>query len=106
MPFKNILLLSLLISLLSACTWVKLSPEGKKARVLDASEVTNCSYVGRTTSTTTDKVVGVKRHDNAINQELASLARNAASRMGGDTVVADGGMTDGRQVFLVYRCIP
>ena len=103
---KNILLLPLFILLLSACTWVELSPEGEKARVLDASEVTNCTYVGRTTSTTTEKVVGVKRHDEAIKQELTSLARNAASRMGGDTVVADGEITDGRQVFLVYRCIP
>ena len=106
MSFKNLLLLPLFISLLSACTWVDLSPEGEKARVLDASEVTNCTHVGRTTSTTAEKVAGVKRHANAINYELTSLARNAASRMGGDTVVAEGEMTGGRQLFQVYRCIP
>jgi len=106
MSFKNIVALPLLFLLLPACTWVDLSPEGEKARVLDASEVTKCTYVGRTTSTTTAKVVGIKRHDNAINFELTSLARNAAGRMGGDTVVADGEIKDGKQVFQVYRCVP
>lgn len=106
MTLKKILPLSLLVSLLSGCTWVELSSDGEKARVLTAAEVTNCSYVGKTTSITTEKVVGVKRHDNAINNELISLARNAASRLGGDTVVADGPVESGRQTFLVYRCIP
>lgn len=106
MTLKNILLLPLLFSMITACTWVKLSDEGEKTRVLDASEVTNCTHVGKTTSKTTDVVVGVKRHDEAISLELVSLARNAASRMGGDTVVAEGEVVDGQQVFQIYRCMP
>ncbi|MCK5665224.1 MAG: DUF4156 domain-containing protein [Thiotrichaceae bacterium] len=96
----------LLILSLSACTTVKLTTEGEKARVLSADEVTKCTYVGKTTSTTTEKVVGLKRHDNALSLELVSLARNAASRLGGDTVVAEGPAEEGRQSFLIYRCIP
>lgn len=106
MSLNKILLTSLFILSLSACTWVELSSEGEKARVLSASEVTKCSFVGKTTSTTTEKVLGVKRHENAINDELISLARNSAIRLGGDTVVAEGEAVDGKQTFLIYRCIP
>lgn len=106
MLLKKFLLLPLLIFSLFACTTVKLTTEGEKARVLSAEEVTKCTYVGKTTSTTTEKVVGVKRHDNALSLELISLARNSASRLGGDTVVAEGPAEEGRQSFLIYRCIP
>ncbi|MCP4077849.1 MAG: DUF4156 domain-containing protein [Gammaproteobacteria bacterium] len=106
MRFKIILLLPLLIFSLSACTMVKLTAEGEKARVLSAEEVTKCTYVGKTTSTTTEKALGVKRHEDALNLELVSLARNAAGRLGGDTVVAEGPEKEGRQSFRVYRCIP
>ena len=103
----KITVLNLLIIIsLSACTMVKLTTEGEKARVLSAEEVTKCTYVGKTTSTTTEKALGVKRHDDALSLELVSLARNAASRLGGDTVVAEGPEAEGRQSFLVYRCIP
>jgi len=106
MSVKNILVTIILIFSISACTWVELTEEGEKARVLSASEVTSCTFVGKTTSSTTAKVIGVKRHDNAINDELVSLARNSAIRLGGDTVVADGPVEDGKQTFKVYRCIP
>ncbi len=100
-------ILSLLFILsLPACSWVKLTPEGEKVRVLSADEVAKCSFVGKTTSSTTDKVAGVKRHDNAINDELTVLARNAAMRLNGDTVVAEGVPSEGSQTFLVYRCVP
>jgi hypothetical protein len=38
--------------------------------------------------------------------ELEALARNEAALMGGDTVVAELPVKDGRQVFGVYRCQP
>lgn len=95
-----------LMMIVTGCTLVELNSEGEKARVLSASEVTGCKYVGKTTSTTTEKVVGVKRHEKAIIEELESLARNAAHRLGGDTVVAESEIVDGRQSFQVYRCVP
>ena len=93
------------VALSSACTWVDLSQQGEKVRVLDATEVSSCKLLGQTTSNTTAKVAGVRRHDNAINYELVALARNAAARMGGDTIVAEASESDGHQTFLVYRCI-
>jgi len=101
---KKLLFTSVLF--IQACTFVELTEQGEKARVLSADEVKHCVYVGKTTSTVTDKVVGVKRHQNAINFELTTLARNSAKNLGGDTVVADAPEVDGTQVFSVYRCIP
>ena len=106
MSINRILSISLLTVLVSACTWVELNEEGEKVRVLSAAEVTKCTFVGNTTSTITEKIVGVKRHENAINYELISLARNSAIKLDGDTVVADGPAVDGNQVFKVYRCVP
>ena len=104
---KKSLLTGLLLALtLSGCTFVNLSAQGEKVRVLSAEEVKACHYLGKTTSTTTDKAAGVKRHPNAILYELQSLARNAAVKLGGDTVVADAPESDGKQVFSVYRCVP
>ena len=103
---KKTITLFFLCLLITSCTTVKLTHEGEKARVLSKDEVTKCQYVGKTTSTTTDKVVGVKRHQIIINDELKMLARNAAHKLGGDTVVAENEEVDGRQTFLIYRCVP
>lgn len=102
---RSIIFVSLTLSLLSGCTFVDLTAQGEKVRVLQANEVTHCQYVGKTTAETTAKVAGVRRHPNAINFELQALARNGAQNLGGDTVVADAPENNGRQVFSVYRCI-
>ncbi len=96
----------LLALYMAACTWVDLSPQGEKVRVLEASEVTACERVGKTTVTTAAKVAVLERHDDKVESELSSLARNSAVNLGGDTVVAIGNPVDGRQVFEVYRCMP
>ncbi|MBC8210880.1 MAG: DUF4156 domain-containing protein [Gammaproteobacteria bacterium] len=102
---KSVTLCSIVL-MLSACAVVSLTVEGEKTRVLSAEEVTKCTYKGKTTSTTTDKLVGAKRHDKAVTEELLMLARNSAVNLGGDTVVADSEIKDGQQTFKVYRCVP
>lgn len=94
----------LLLSL-TACTWVTLTAEGEKVRVLSVDEVTHCQLLGRTTSNTAAEVAGVRRHDKAIQHELLTLARNSAVNLGGDTIVAETEMLDGKQTFKVYRCV-
>ncbi len=89
----------------SACSWVDLSKEGEKIRVLETSEVSTCKHLGQTTANTQEKALGVRRHDKAINQELTALARNAAAKMGGDTIVADGPEVGAKQTFLIYKCV-
>jgi hypothetical protein len=89
-----------------SCGWVELTAEGEKVRVLTASEVAKCQRLGKTTASVTEKVAGVRRHDEQILSELTIIARNAAINLDGDTVVAVGEEKDGKQVFDVYRCVP
>lgn len=91
---------------LCACTWVDLTPEGEKVRILTREEVSKCKKVGQTTSTTSAKLAGIKRHDNAILDELNNLARNSAINLNGDTIVPEGEMENGKLTYLVYRCVP
>lgn len=101
------LVMSLLIAAVvtSSCTWVKITPEGEKVRVLSKSEVTSCKKLGKTTTTLKDKIAGVKRNKEKVEKEMQALARNSAADMGGDTVVPISEVTEGRQIFDVYKCI-
>lgn len=91
--------------LLQGCAWVKLTPEGERARVLGAADVSNCTKVGMTTSTTRSHIAGFRRKSDSVQEELLALARNAAPELGGDTVVPLGEPQKGRQSFDVYRCV-
>jgi len=73
-------------------------------RLLTQSQVTNCQRIGTTTSTTTSRVVVVPRGSETVQTELVDLARNEAGLMGGNAIVADGTVVDGRQRFIVYDC--
>lgn len=91
--------------LLSACTWVKLTPDGEKARVLSAAEVTNCKKLGKTTVSLPDEIAGFERNPDKVIEDLQILARNSAVELKGDTVVPVGEHFQGKQTFDVYRCV-
>jgi hypothetical protein len=95
-----------LAGLLSACTWVQLTPEGEKVRVLEAGEVTKCQMLGQTTVSLAAKIVGIERHPEDVQKELNMLARNSAVDLRGDTVVPVTSVENGKQTFAVYRCLP
>jgi len=92
--------------LLSACTWVELSPKGEKVVVLTEDEVTQCEKVGQTVVMLRDSVAGFKRSPEKVQHELNTLARNSAHEIGGDAVVPVGEPKDGKQTFAVYDCRP
>lgn len=106
MKKTSLWIIAVLLPLLSACSFVKLTDQGEKVRVLNMSEVSKCTLLGHTTANTQPTAVGVDRHPEVIQEELESLARNSASNLNGDTVVAEGGIKDGSQRFAVYRCVP
>jgi hypothetical protein len=93
-----------LAAILSACTWVRLTEQGKGVRIVQASEVETCRKVGHATAQTTDRFAIFARTDRKIDEEIAFLARNEAARMGGNAIVPSGARSDGRQAFEVYRC--
>lgn len=93
-----------LSSLLSACTWVKVSAEGESVKLLTVAQAASCERVGATTSQALGKVGFVKRRETKLATELQTLARNEAAEMGGNAIVADGEIEEGRQRFVIYRC--
>jgi hypothetical protein len=93
-----------LAALLNACTWVKTTPEGESVRVASADAVKDCERKGKVTVSVKNRVSGVERKPTKVGTELATLARNEGALLGGDTVVAETAVADGRQVFGVYRC--
>jgi hypothetical protein len=46
----------------------------------------------------------VDRGSEKVQDELITLARNEAGTLGGNTIVPDGTIEEGRQRFVVYRC--
>ncbi len=91
--------------LVGCATALKLTPNGEKVRVLGPDEVDSCRLVGRTNASVTWVIAGVRRPDNVIVQELRVVARNAAARLGGDTIVPLTVVDEGQQSFQVYKCI-
>jgi hypothetical protein len=96
----------LLALYLTGCTWIDVSAQGEKVRLLSAAEVTGCKRVGKTTVKTAEKLAGLERYETKIQEELNTLARNSAVDLGGDTVVPVGTPVEGRQVYEVYHCMP
>ncbi|HXK56575.1 MAG TPA: DUF4156 domain-containing protein [Gammaproteobacteria bacterium] len=103
---KTLTLTGLLgILLTTGCTWVKPTPGGEKVRVLDADEVSTCKALGTTTVSLVDKIAGISRNPQKVEKELQTLARNSASRIGGDTVVPISQVSAGQQRFAIYKCV-
>ena len=98
------ILIFLFASLLTACTWVKLTPGGEKVRVLSVSEVGSCTKKGKTTVSLKADIAGFERNREKVQKELEALARNSAIDLNGDTVVPASEIENGKQVFDVYRC--
>lgn len=97
---------SILATMTGACTWVKPTPEGEFVRVMTSEAVAGCERKGKVTASLKDRIAGMDRKASKVAKELATLARNEGALLGGDTVVAESPVTDGRQVFGVFRCQP
>ena len=90
---------------LGGCTTFKLTPGGEKVRVLDPGEVSTCREVGKTSVSVTSAIVGIPRDESAVSKELRAVARNRASELGGDTIVPLTVIEEGKQTFVVYKCV-
>ena len=102
--YKLVFVILVSISVVS-CTWVKMTPQGEKVRVLSTNEVSSCKKLGQTEVSLKDDVAGFKRGEEKVKKELETLARNSGANMNGDTVVPISEIDDGKQTFAVYRCV-
>lgn len=97
-------LLVMILAVISGCTWVKLNEAGKGVRLVNIGEAAGCERLGEATAHVLDKVGFIKRSREKQAGELATLARNEAGDMGGNTIVAISDIKDGSRTFAVYRC--
>lgn len=100
----QIILFIVISILLNGCAWVKLTPDGEAVQLLTKDQVSNCKEVGGTTVSVKDKIIGVKRKSEHVQDELIILAKNSAARMAGDTIVKNSEVENGEQTFEIYRC--
>ena len=96
-----VMLLSLLVN---GCTWVPLTEEGTQVQVRTADQVRGCEPMGQVTAVVKHKIGAIMRSEQKVREELRTMARNEAARMGSNALTAETEPTDGRQVFLIYRC--
>ena len=96
--------LSLVIICLPACTWVEPTKESSEVTLVKAFNVKTCKKLGATTATVKQKIGIITRSEDRVLEELTTLAKNSAARMGGDSIVAKEPMVDGVMSFDIYRC--
>lgn len=97
-------LLMLFAAGLAGCSTPKLKPEADSVRRLGAQEATDCTRLGSTHAQVLAQILFFDRSEKKMSEELTTLARNSASNMGGNVVIAEGPITQGEQTFGVYRC--
>lgn len=93
------------VSLLSACTWVKMDPGADAVRVAGFSQdLSVCEKKGEVAVSVKSRVGLYERNDLKVRDELEILARNEAPGLGADTVQPRGEPRDGEQRFAAFRC--
>jgi predicted GH43/DUF377 family glycosyl hydrolase len=102
----KILAISCLAVTISACTWVTLSNEGQRVTIASNEDVRHCSKVGRVTAKTrATLLLNAKRNTKKMAAELSVLARNEASKISANTIVAvQAPNSNGEQQFNAYDC--
>ncbi len=101
---KKIAFALTLISLASACTWVKVDDAGSRVAVTNMSQVDACERLRTVNVKITASLGPVDRSADKVSTELRNMARNEAAKFGGDTIVPVSEVQNGEQSFGVYRC--
>jgi hypothetical protein len=84
--------------------FVEQRPMAWQVAVMAADQVSRCDSKGGTLVGVAAYVWIVKRSDEAIEENLLQLARNAAVDAGGDTLVKGDSPSTGRRNFAIYKC--
>lgn len=101
----RLFIVALIGLLFQACTWVELTPEGKKVELRTIDQIQDCKKLGTTTVSLKDDVIGIKRNPEKVLEELRVLARNNAVELKGNVVVPISEVKDGKQTYAIYACI-
>lgn len=95
----------LVILTLSACTWVKMEPEGNQIRVAgEREDLSVCTKLGEIGVEVKDKVGFYRRDPIKVRDELEVMARNEAPRLGADTLQPIDEPLNGERRYQAFRC--
>jgi len=91
-------------ALLSACTWVKITEQGKAVRVIDSAQAARCMKKGEVTASVRDEVGAVSRNRQKVLDEVETLARNDAFEVGANAIVPISELVNGERRYAAYDC--
>lgn len=102
---RKLIVISIFTTILTACgTWVQVTSAGQGVRVATPNEVSACTRLGSSTTNALDSIGFIDRSAAKLQEELINLARNEAGDMGGNRIVVESPISEGKQSFGVYRC--
>ncbi len=102
---RSSILFMLSLPLLAAgCTWVEPDASGREVQVAYGKNLGACTAKGDITVSVKHKVGLYRRNELKVRDELESLARNEAARLGADTIQAADEPLNGEQRFGAYDC--
>lgn len=90
--------------LTTACTWVELGSQGAQVKTVQKEDILQCKKVGNIEVKGKHQVLGISRNKEKLMGELEILARNEASQIGANTIVAENTPDNGQQHFSAYQC--
>ena len=93
------------VSLISGCTWVKVSEAGKQVAILPSGRVADCTHLGTITSKVKDSLLGIDRSEEKVRQELDRLAQDRAVIMNANSLVRVS-IAEGQGTYEAYNCPP
>lgn len=94
-----------LVLVLTACSFVSLSPAAKNVSVSNSIDsFNNCKYLGDTNVSIWSKA-DTFQSDKSVESQLDVLARNEAATMNGNKVVAKTAIDNGKRTYGVYSCL-
>ena len=99
---KVVLLFVVLLTV--GCKWVKETEAGKNVALVKPAHAAYCELLGTTVARVKDSVGFIERGERKIADELIALAKNEAARLGGDSIIAKSGVSEGAQTFSIYKC--
>lgn len=97
------LLTSVTITVLSACTLGNFQSEYEAVQLLTEADVTDCELIDTITEKSSDRWASTRTDPKIVN-ELLTLARREAIKLGGNTIVEKSELILGRQTFTIYNC--
>lgn len=90
---------------LTGCTWVKPSDEAKGVTLVKEMNTQGCKKLGQTQVQVRNTLIGgLERDQEKVQEELTTLAKNQAAKMGGDSIVSQENLKDGTLGFDIYKC--